>query len=280
MGAHLHLVAHKALDPYLEGPLANTWRTGGHYGRALISTLAKSPRVEVPRVRLIACYRSCPTLLPDSRLLGLSVISCTARSAPWPALRCYSTRHAEDVRNHRRPLLGGDRAGQKACPALSSGNLQFPAADITNDGDGATRPATPHPLDDLAHRLGIFGRSQNNQSNFSGGGVEQHILRPAVGDQAAPIHLRKLLACLRRFGGATADHHDAQSLPVPRAFPLTTRPRHSAPSLQSLLVQPLCQRQGHPHPEQHPRAAQVLTRCFAGRCRIAARAAAAICNTN
>ena len=40
MGAHLHQVRFVACDLCRKGPRTITWRTGGHYGRALVSAQA------------------------------------------------------------------------------------------------------------------------------------------------------------------------------------------------------------------------------------------------
>lgn len=150
------------------------------------------------------------------------------------------------MRYHRRPVFGGDRAGQIACPALSGGNLHFPAAHIADNGNGAAGPATPHPAQRCTYRLRVLGACQNDQSDLAGGQIEQNILGPAIGDHTTAIHLQKLLTHLRCFRSVTAGHHDTQSLSVPRAFPLKTRSRHSAPSLAGLVVQGLCQRRMSP----------------------------------
>jgi len=70
---------------------------------------------------------------------------------------------------------------------LTSGDLVFPVAAITYNGDWTTRPTAPQPLERPAELgRGVF-RSKNEQGYLPGRGALQQVFDPPVDNQATAL---------------------------------------------------------------------------------------------
>ena len=164
-------------------------QTGAHLRLLHICTFARSLGV-----RLIA--KASPEFgpVPVSVTIGNGPKGSSVRrlvlSIPRGSLRPPARHPAngpQRVREDRRPGLRAHGARQVRCSAFSGGQLVLAAAGITHNGDGASRPAPVEPAQRPAERLCRIVGGEDYQGHSTGGGIEEHVLGPQVGDEAPGI---------------------------------------------------------------------------------------------